>query len=74
MGPLDVRVGERRAVCPRVTQGREFIHLSRAGGPRVMSSGLLFEGGKSCGSLSPPGVQSGQSELWKWRFDHNTAN
>lgn len=73
MGPLDVRVGERRAVCPSETQGREFIHLSRAG-PRVVSSGLLFEGGKSCGSLSPPGVQSGQSELWKRRFDHNTAN
>ena len=33
MGPLDVWVGERRAVCPRVAQGREFIHLSRAGGP-----------------------------------------
>lgn len=33
-GALDVWVGERRAVCPRVTQGREFIHLSSAGGSR----------------------------------------
>ena len=74
MGPLDVWVGERRAVCPRVAQGREFIHLSRAGGPGVVSSGLLFEGGKRCGSLSPSGVQSGQPGLWKRRFDHHSAH
>lgn len=53
MGSLDMWVGEWRAVCPGVTRGGSSFggHLSGAGGPGVVSSRLLFEEGKGCGSL-----------------------
>lgn len=75
MGSLDMWVGEWRAVCPGVTRGGSSFggHLSGAGGPGVVSSRLLFEEGKGCGSLSPPGVESDQSELWKRGLGQNNA-
>lgn len=61
-------MGERRVV----SQGnpgagaRSGRHPSRAERSRVASRRLLFGEGEARGALSPPGLESGGSELWKW--------